>query len=95
MNEPVYINAELNALYPHNVDAMFLAELWRRPTINGFSTFNPPDWQFGDPLAAGYDARALAYIRRHGLRHVCQLDMREARPWHRVGERAGQGGRKP
>lgn len=95
VGERLYVNAELNALYPHNVDAMFLAELWRRPTINGFSTFNPPDWQFGDPLAAGYDARALAYIRRHGLRHVCRLDMREARPWHRVGERAGQGGRKP
>jgi len=84
VNEPLYINAELHALYPHNVDAMFLAEQWRVPTFNGFSTFNPPDWHFSDPLAADYDARALTYIRAHGLRHVCRLDMRAARPWSRV-----------
>ncbi|MET3437117.1 hypothetical protein [Sphingomonas sp. 1185] len=84
VNEPLYINAELNALYPHNVDAMFLAERWRVPTINGFSTFNPPDWHFADPQAADYDARARAYVRAHGLRHVCRLDMRSARPWSRM-----------
>lgn len=36
MTEPLYISAELHKLYPHNVDGMFLAELWRVPTINGF-----------------------------------------------------------
>ena len=84
VNEPLYINAELNALYPHNVDAMFLAERWRVPTINGFSTFNPPDWHFADPQAPDYDARARTYVRAHGLRHVCRLDMRSARPWSRM-----------
>ncbi|WP_343529084.1 hypothetical protein [Sphingomonas sp.] len=81
VGEPTYINEELDALYPHNVDAMFLAEQWRVPTVNGFSTFNPPDWRFADPLAADYDARAMVYIRRHRLRHVCRLDMRQTSPW--------------
>ena len=81
VTEPVYINAELDALYPHNVDAMLLAELWRVPTINGFSTFNPPDWHFASPRAADYDARVLTYARRHGLRSLCRLDVRGQQPW--------------
>jgi hypothetical protein len=83
--EPVYIDAELDALYPHNVDAMLLAELWRVPTLNGFSTFNPPDWNFASPRAADYDARVMAYARRHKLRRLCRLDVRRAQPWTRIG----------
>jgi hypothetical protein len=83
-NEPLFINPEKNERYPHNVDAMFLAELWRVPTINGFSTFNPPDWNFADPLAADYDARVMDYARRHKLSDLCRLDVRQARPWTRV-----------
>lgn len=84
VTEPLYISEELHKLYPHNVDGMFLAELWRVPTINGFSTFNPPDWNFGDPLAADYDARVAAYARRHRLRGVCGLDVRRVQPWSRL-----------
>jgi len=83
-NEPLFINAEKNARYPHNVDAMFLAELWRVPTINGFSTFNPPDWNFADPLAADYDARVRDYARHHALRDLCRLDVRQTNPWTRI-----------
>ncbi|MEO8374774.1 MAG: hypothetical protein ABI471_06085 [Sphingomonas bacterium] len=83
-NEPLFLNAEKNGRYPHNVDAMFLAELWRVPTINGFSSFNPPDWNFADPLAPDYDARVMDYARRHKLRALCRLDMRQAEPWTRV-----------
>lgn len=84
-NEPLYINAELHALYPHNVDAMLLAERWAVPTINGFSTFNPPDWNFARPRAADYDARVMTYARRHRLSGLCRLDMRHAQPWSHVG----------
>lgn len=79
--EPLYINPELHALYPHNVDAMLLAELWRVPTLNGFSTFNPPDWNFGAPWAADYHVRVRRYARRHGLRNLCRLDVRQPDPW--------------
>lgn len=81
---PLYRTAKLDALYPHNVDAMFLAQKWRVPTINGFSTFNPPDWNFAAPLAADYDARVRAYAHRHRLTGLCLLDMRAPQPWSRL-----------
>lgn len=83
-NEPLFLNAEKNGRYPHNVDAMFLAELWRVPTINGFSSFNPPDWKFANPLAADYDERVMNYARRHKLGGLCRLDVRQAQPWTRT-----------
>ncbi len=80
-DEPLYIDAERTALYPHNVDAMLLAEHWRLPTINGFSTFNPPDWNFADPAAANYDLRIAVYAMRHNLSKVCRLDARAPHVW--------------
>lgn len=80
-DEPPFANAKMDALYPHNVDAMYLAQRWRVPTVNGFSTFNPPGWDFADPAAPDYDARALAYARRHGIKGLCRLDMRDATAW--------------
>jgi len=70
-----------NGVYPHNVDAMLLAQLWRVPTINGFSTFNPPGWDFADSTLPDYDRRVLAYARAHGLAGLCRLDMRRPDPW--------------
>lgn len=82
--EPIYVDRRHNDLYPHNVDAMFLAEKWRLPTINGFSTFNPPDWNFADPDAADYDSRVADYARKYRLAGLCRLDMRDPQPWTRV-----------
>lgn len=82
--EPRYIDARLDAIYPHNVDAMVLAERWRVPTVNGFSTFNPPDWAFANPRAPDYDRRVLAYARAHGLTGLCRLDMRGGQPWRPI-----------
>ena len=78
---PLYVDSERTALYPHNVDAMLLAEHWQLPTINGFSTFNPPDWDFADPDAANYDSRIATYAVRHSLSKVCRLDARGPRVW--------------
>ncbi|WCM26103.1 YfhO family protein [Sphingomonas sp. QA11] len=75
-----------NGLYPHNVDAMLLAQLWRVPTINGFSTFNPPDWNFANSTSPDYDARVAAYANKHGLHGVCRLDVRQPQPWSRTME---------
>ena len=79
--EPMYINPATHGIYPHNADAMLLAELWNVPTINGLATFNPPDWAFADPLAPDYEARVATYARKHGLKHLCRLDMRQVQPW--------------
>jgi hypothetical protein len=83
-SEPLFREPRLHRLYPHNVDAMYLAERWLVPTINGFSTFNPPDWNFADPLAPDYDARVLAYARAHHLVGLCRLDVRSPQPWRRA-----------
>ena len=80
-HEGLYVNARASAVYPHNVDAMVLAQRWRLPTINGYSTFNPPDWNFADPLAPDYAARVQAYAVRHDLHGLCRLDMRRPIPW--------------
>lgn len=83
-NEPIYVDAARTAVYPHNVDAMLLAELWRVPTINGLSTFNPRDWDFSEPDTASYDARVAFYLAHHHVTGVCRLDVRQAKPWRRV-----------
>lgn len=73
-----------DALYGHNVDAMLLSEIWRRPTINGVSTFNPPGWDFAAPDRADYRRRVTRYARRFGLTGLCLLDRRAAAPWQRL-----------
>jgi len=59
-----------------NMNAMLIAEVAGLPTINGISTFNPPDWDFADPSSPDYIARITTYIRSHGLTGVCGLDLR-------------------
>jgi len=57
------------------VDAMLLAEWFRLPTINGFSTFRPTDWDFVGPERPDYLQRVTSYVRAHGLEGVCALDL--------------------
>lgn len=71
-------------LYPHNVDAMLLSELWGKPTINGYSTFNPPDWDLARPTAPDYEARVAAYAQRHGIPTLCRLDARSQPQWQLI-----------
>lgn len=71
---------EVFLLYPHNVEAMLIAELIHLPTVNGHSTFDPPDWNFADPLRPDYEDRVRAYARAHGLvPGLCRLDLRTKR----------------
>lgn len=82
--EAAYVDSHQDALYSHNVDAMFLAERWRLPTINGFSTFTPPNWNFSEPQASDYDARVRAYAKKYDLRGLCRLDVRSPKIWTRL-----------
>lgn len=84
LGEAPFGDSRIDALYPHNIDAMFLAEKWRLPTINGYSTFNPPDWDFAAPLAPEYDARVRTYANKHGLHGLCRLDRRSTQIWTRL-----------
>lgn len=68
-------------LYPQNVDAMLIASYRSRPTVNGYSSFNPPDWAFADPDRSDYLTRVRAYARRHRLTRLCGLDTRRRPQW--------------
>lgn len=81
VDEPMFRTPEKHAKLTHNVDAMLLAERWRVPTVNGWATFTPPDWNFDRPLSPDYDQRVAFYARVHGLTGLCRLDMRQAQPW--------------
>lgn len=65
----------IDKIYAHNVSAMLIAELVKKPTINGFASFNPPDWNLADPNASNYDARVRAYLESHKINNVCKLDL--------------------
>lgn len=66
-----------NATYSHNVDGMVLSELLHLPTINGFSTFKPPDWDFVDDDPPAYLKRVQTYAFRHQLQGLCALDLKK------------------
>ncbi len=67
--------------YRHNVDAMLLASYYGRPTINGYSSFNPPDWRLSYPDALDYLHRVRTYADRHRLTGLCGLDVRRQQRW--------------
>ena len=75
------VPSQLAGRYRHNVDAMLLAAYYNVPTVNGISTFNPPDWDFVNPDAPDYLARVRRYAVRHHLRGLCVLDRRRAAAW--------------
>ena len=59
---------------------MLIAEVLGLPTINGFSTFNPPDWAFAAPRDADYRARVRTYVEAHNLQaEICGLDLAQKR----------------
>lgn len=74
-NKNIYLN-----LYPHNVDAMLISEIFKLRTVNGFSSFNPPGWIFEkDPLPT-YMLRVNKYIYEHDIRDgMCEFDLEKLR----------------
>jgi len=70
-----------DAIYAHNVDAMVLAEAHRLAMLNGFSSFNPPGWDFADPARPDFPQRAQTYAARYGLTDVCLLDRQHLNAW--------------
>lgn len=65
----------IDNIYAHNVSAMLIAELLRMPTINGFASFNPPDWNLAYPNNNDYDQRVRTYLQNHAITDVCKLDL--------------------
>ena len=61
--------------YSHNVDAMVVSEYFNIPTVNGISTFTPPDWNFYGPAQPDYLVRVHGYATAHKLDGLCGLDL--------------------
>lgn len=66
---------QADRVYRHNVDAMMIAEFINLPTINGYSSFNPPGWDLANPQLPDYPARAASYAQRHNLAGLCHLEL--------------------
>ncbi|GGC64651.1 hypothetical protein [Undibacterium terreum] len=66
-------------LYRHNVEAMVISEYINLPTINGFSSFNPPDWNFSAADRDDYSARVETYRAAHQIKGLCALDLQTHR----------------
>ncbi|MFI0471717.1 hypothetical protein ACGLWX_03215 [Halomonas sp. HMF6819] len=63
-------------LYPHNVAAMLFAEWWNVRTLNGFSTFNPPGWNFAYLPEGSYRFRVRDYVVKHDMSEgLCAFDL--------------------
>ena len=69
------LSPEVDAVYSHNVDGMMLSEWFGLPTLNGFGTFEPPDWNFVGPDRPDYLQRVRTYVRAHDLAGVCAVDL--------------------
>ena len=70
------VSGPIGDIYPHNVDAMLLAEHFKMRTVNGFSTFNPPFWDFRAFPTQTYMERVRAYVKRFNLeRDLCGYDL--------------------
>ncbi|UKY37919.1 hypothetical protein [Pantoea dispersa] len=64
------------SFYPHNVDAMLISEVYNIRTINGFSTFNPPGWDFALNPKSTYLARVQNYISKNNIsKGMCEFDL--------------------
>ena len=72
---PSVTDVRLFGLYHANTPAMFFSEWLGIPTINGFSTFNPPDWELDLPWSPTYPGRVALYAYRHRVQEgLCALD---------------------
>ncbi len=58
------------------IDAMMIAQARHLPTINGYSSINPPGWDFYDTNAADYEQRAMRWaVNRSIAAGLCRVDV--------------------
>lgn len=60
-------------IYRANIQAMLIADKVGIPTLNGFATFNPRDWNF--EYTKHYNENFLNYLKIHQLEGVCMYDI--------------------
>ena len=65
-----------DARYRQNVEAMLIADHINLPTINGLSSFSPPDWDFSEEPQATYMDRVYHYVQAHHIDNICQYTIK-------------------
>lgn len=73
------LGPEWDGFYNHNVDAMLIAQVLHLPTINGASTFQPPNWRLTDPDRPDYLERVRHYAEANRVAGLCGLDLQTLR----------------
>jgi hypothetical protein len=66
------------SLYHYNVLAMQISDHVDLPTLNGFASFLPPDWNFAAAPQDTYLSRVAAYAGAHQMKAVCSYDVENA-----------------
>jgi hypothetical protein len=58
------------------IDAMLISQKFRIPTLNGYTSYRPPDWGLLDPFAPQYPAAVRSWANEHNMQGgLCQLDL--------------------
>ncbi len=76
---PPAVNPAVSEFYSGNAVAMLIANLEHLPTISGWSSVVPPDWDFTYPGSGDYAARVMRYAVAHKLSGLCGLDFQKRR----------------
>jgi hypothetical protein len=61
----------------NNADAMLIAEIIEAKTINGVSTFSPPDSNFNYYPQNTYLDRVKIYAKNHNIQILCSFDLKD------------------
>jgi hypothetical protein len=68
-------NHNIDKFYKVNVYAMLMSSILNFPTINGFSTFNPPGWDLTYEDIDSYRQRVMQYVHKNKLqKNPCEFD---------------------
>ena len=58
------------------IDAMLISQKYGIPTLNGYTSHQPPGWSLLDPFAPRYLAAVRSWVNEHHLEAgLCQLDL--------------------
>jgi hypothetical protein len=64
-----------------NMDAIVISEFTGRKSINGISSYSPPDWNFRYFPQNTYLDRVQVYAQKHNIKNLCSFDL-EKMQWH-------------
>jgi hypothetical protein len=70
------VDTNIASIYRQNVAAMLISDHVNLPTINGFSSFLPPDWDFSEAPHDNYLGRVRRYVQIHHIKDICEYNIK-------------------